>query len=179
MNYYHREQFIAVIDRNDSIIGKIEKWEAHKKAILHRGFTAILFCQDQIILQHRKHPVFDGCFDITFSSHQIYKNNILQGDLEAVCQSLKREWDIEANDLMERPKLLGKLYYKAKDVKSKFYEHEIDYIFSVILKKIPKPNLDYAYGFSLIKTEQLINNSYLSKKNFAPWAKKIINRLRQ
>lgn len=174
MNYYLQKQFLAVVDKKDHVIGKIEKWEAHRKGILHRGFSAILFYQDQIILQHRKHPVFDGCFDLTFSSHPVYKGNLLQTNLEAVFESLRREWNIEKKDLISRPKLLRKLYYQAEDLISKFVEHEIDYIFSAILKKIPQPNLDFAYGLSMVKKDQVINNNFLSKKKLTPWAKKIV-----
>ncbi len=179
MNYYQQKQFLAVIDKKDHVIGRIEKWQAHKKGILHRGFTVILFYQDQIILQHRKHPVFDGYFDLTFSSHPVFKDNLLQNNLEAVFESLRREWDIEKKDLVGRPAPLGKLYYRAKDPVSKFIEHEIDYIFSVTLNKIPKPNLDFAYGFSMIKKDQRVNNNFLSKKKLTPWAKKIISKLKK
>lgn len=175
MDYYQQKQFLAAVDKDDRLIGKIEKWQAHRKGILHRGFTAILFYQDQVILQQRKHPVFDGCLDLSFSSHPIYKNTILQKERQAVFEALKREWNLKKKDLVSQPKMLGKIYYKAEDPNSKFVEHEVDYIFSVILNKIPKPNLDFAYGFSLVKKDELLNKKFLKEKNFAPWVKKILS----
>jgi isopentenyl-diphosphate delta-isomerase len=178
INYYQQKQFVAEINKSDHIIGKIEKWQAHRKGILHRGFTVVLFYEDQIIMQCRKHPVFDRHLDTSFSSHQVYINNILQTDLEAIGQSLKREWNIGKIDLIDEPKLLGKIYYKAKDTNSNLIEHEIDYIYTVELNNAPCPNLDYAYGCSLVDKMQLINGHYLNKNNLAPWAEKIIQKLK-
>ncbi len=168
MKYYQQKLFLAEVDKNDNIIGKIERWQAHRDGILHRGFTTILTYQNNIVLQHRKHPAFDGYFDLSFSSHQIYKNRKLQTDLEAIYETLEREWRVKNDDLVEEPKFLGKFYYKAKDPQSVFTEHEIDYIYKAELKNLPTPNFDFAYGFKLINK--------LKTKNFrmAPWVKKII-----
>ncbi|MCX6730895.1 MAG: hypothetical protein NTZ55_03535 [Candidatus Roizmanbacteria bacterium] len=42
MDYYKKKQFIAEVNEQDEIIGKVEKWDAHKKGMLHRGYTAII-----------------------------------------------------------------------------------------------------------------------------------------
>lgn len=173
MNYYKKLQYIARVDKNDTVLGPVEKWEAHKKGILHRAFTVILKYKGKYILQHRKHPVFDGYFDLSFSSHQIYKNGKLQDDLEAIYSSLYREWNLSKMDLKIKPKKVGEIYYKARDPGSSFYDHEIDYIYEASLNKIPTPNLDFAYGFSLVKKEDL-RKSF--KLNFAPWVEKIIQK---
>jgi len=170
MEYYKKELFLAQVDKEDNVIGKIERWQAHKEGILHRGFTSILTYKDNIVLQHRKHLAFDGYFDLTFSSHQIYINEKLQTDLEAINSTLKREWNIDESGLINEPKFLGKFYYKAKDPNSIFTEHEIDYIYQTELKSLPTPNHDFAYGFKFIK------NLKLEIKDFkvAPWTNKII-----
>ncbi|MEK7597376.1 MAG: hypothetical protein AAB441_01900 [Patescibacteria group bacterium] len=168
MDYYKKELFLAEIDKDDNVIGKIERWQAHKNGILHRGFTTILTYQNNIVLQHRKHPAFDGYFDLTFSSHQIYVYDVLQTDEDAINKTLKREWNINGSGLKSIPKYLGKFYYKAKDPNSIFTEHEIDYIYQAELKKLPTPNLDFAYGFELVSKEEIKNYKV------APWTNKII-----
>lgn len=176
MDYYKQIQYFTQVDKNDRIVRKIEKWEAHKKGILHRGYTCILIYQDNYILQHRKHPVFDEVFDLSFSSHQIYlEDDRLQDNIIAVYESLKREWNLEKNDLVSSPKFLKKIYYKAKDPNSDYTEHEIDYIYEVSLKKLPTPNYDFAYGFSLIKKNKLLTTHYKLLSNLlAPWVKVMI-----
>ena len=197
MDYYKQTQHIAEVDKNDKIIGKIEKWEAHKKGVLHRAFTMILYYQEKIVLQHRKHPVFDGYFDLSSSSHQIFvppslssratpsssrgsrgitSNDILEDDLTAIYKTLKREWNLNPVDLKDKPKLVKKIYYKAKDPNSEFSDHEIDYIYEGTLKKIPTPNYDFAYGFSLIEKKGLLKSKVFNlwSNQFAPWVKVMI-----
>lgn len=171
MNYYAQKQFIAHVDKSDNILEKVEKWEAHKKSLLHRAFTVILQYQNCYMLQQRKHSAFDGYFDLSFSSHQIYINNILQTDLEAIDASLSREWSLTKNDLIYVPKFLGKIYYKAKDPQSEFTEHEVDYIYIVETKILPTPNLDFAHGF-LVLDKNSLQKSIRSIK-IAPWVGKI------
>src|SRR3989338_7327938 len=173
MDYYKAIQYLSVIDREDNIIGKMEKWEAHKKGILHRAYTAILQYKDTIILQHRKHPVFDGVYDLSFSSHQIYKDNSLQTNDEALHEGLLREWNIKEFEIRNL-KFLNKIYYKAKDKKSEFFDHEIDYIFLIEVNLMPKANLDYAYGQKMINKKNLISNIKKLKVSLAPWVEKIL-----
>ncbi|OGK11280.1 hypothetical protein A2954_06155 [Candidatus Roizmanbacteria bacterium RIFCSPLOWO2_01_FULL_37_12] len=171
MDYYKEKQFIAQVDKKDKVIRNLEKWEAHKKGILHRGYTCILTFEDKIILQHRKHPVFDGVFDLSFSSHQLYTNGKLQSDEEAIYDGLKREWNLKKSDLKEKPQFIKKIYYKSKDPNSGYTEHEIDYIYIVELKNLPTPNYDFAYGFSLVD-QKLITDYRLP---FTPWVKVMLD----
>lgn len=172
MDYYKKELLLAEVDKDDNVIGKIERWKAHKDVILHRGFTAILTYQNKIVLQHRKHLAFDRYFDLTFSSHQIYVHDVLQTDEDAINDTLKREWNIDPSGIKNIPKYLGKFYYKAKDPNSIFTEHEIDYIYIGELKNIPNPNPDFAYGYELVDKLQI--------KNFktAPWVKEIVTMIK-
>lgn len=172
MDYYKKKLYLAKVDKEDNIIGKIERWKTHKEAILHRGFTTILTYKNNVVLQHRKHLAFDGYFDLTFSSHQIYVNEKLQTNLEAINETLKREWNIDQTGLTDELKYLGKFYYKAKDLNSIFTEHEIDYIYKAELKNLPNPNPDFAYGFELIDKQNIENFKT------APWVEEIIKMLK-
>ncbi len=177
MNYYKEKQYIAAVDKNDQITGKVERWEAHEKGILHRGFTCILIYDNQLILQHRKHPAFDGYFDLSFSSHQIYKAETLQTDQEAILDSLKREWNLTKKDLIKELKFLGKIYYKAKDSGSIYTEHEIDYIYKVDIANLPNPNYEFCYGFYWVNKEKLTNSKFPPTKIFAPWMETMISKI--
>jgi len=168
-SYYTQKQIIAKVDKKGNIIGKIEKWEAHKKGVLHKALTVALIYKDSLIIQHRKHVAFDGVFDITSSSHQLFIDDKLQSTLEAAYDCLKREWNINKSDLKYTPKNLGAVYYKAKDKKSIYIEHEYCEILIAEVKKLPTPNFDFAYGFSLIKREDLKNEKSRIYENLAPW----------
>ncbi len=177
MDYYKKKQYIAEVNEEDTVVGKIEKWEAHKKGILHRGYTAILTFEDQFILQYRKHPVFDNVLDLSFSSHQLYDGETMQSGSEAIAEGLEREWGIRESDLVKSPVFVAKFQYKAFDDVSGYYEHEIDHIFAVHLNKMPRPNYDFAYGFLALHKE---NVKSLADVRFftllAPWVHELLKR---
>lgn len=174
MDYYKKKQLLALVDENDKITGKLDKWEAHKKGLLHRGFTVCLYYKDQIILQHRKHPVFDGVYDLTFSSHPVYKNDTIQDNLDAVYESLLREWNIKKEDLLYEPIQKGPFYYKAKDPRSDYTEHEMCSLYISEIVTLPSPNLDFAYGFSFVPKDKIIKNELPIITSFAPWVPKLL-----
>lgn len=172
-SYYKQKQIIAKVDENGNVIGKIEKWEAHEKGILHKALTVALVYKGQLVVQHRKHPAFDGVFDVTSSSHQLFINGKLQTTEEATFDCLKREWGLEKTDLIKL-KNMGAIYYKAKDEKSIYTEHEMCEILVAEINVKPKPNLDFAYGFSLVDKQELQNKNSRTYENLAPWVKKMI-----
>jgi len=178
MDYYKQKQYLAQVDTENKIVGKIEKWEAHKKGILHRGYTAILTVGDNIILQHRKHPVFDNVFDLSFSSHQVYSKDILQDDISAIYEGLFREWLIKKEEIVGVPLFLRTIYYKEKDIKSGYTEHEIDYIYYVELKKIPSFSPYFAYGITTVKKSEIQSAIHTLSFPVAPWVRELLkNRL--
>jgi len=177
MNYYKQKQFIAKIDRKGNIIGKIEKWEAHRKGVLHKALTVAIIYKGQYILQHRKHPAFDGVLDLTSSSHQIYINNKLQTTEEATYECLKREWGLSKKDFIGKLRNDGAIYYKARDLKSGFTEHEVCEMLTIKIKKLPTPDFDYAYGFSLVTKKQLLDKRGRIYGSLAPWVKKMLHKL--
>ncbi len=170
------KQIIATCDKNGNIIGEIERWEAHKKGILHRAFTLALIYKGNYILQHRKHPAFDGVFDITSSSHQLMKNGKLESTIEAATRTLFREWKIKQSDLKGKIKVTGAVYYKAKDEKSIYTEHEYCDIAEINLERIPEPNYEVAYGYSLVTKKELSNKNSRIHQLLAPWVKVAIEK---
>jgi isopentenyldiphosphate isomerase len=172
MDYLKAKQTLATVNEKDVLLSKSDKWEAHRNGILHRGFTVILKYQGQYYLQHRKHLVFDNTFDLTFSSHQLYFNDVLEDDKASIIRNLKREFVFDEEDLDLQ--YLDKVYYKEADKKSEFTEHEIDYVYLATLKKPLVPNLEYSYGVLLVTHEMLMDENGLIYKNLAPWAKKIL-----
>jgi isopentenyldiphosphate isomerase len=174
--YYKQKQFIEKVNRRGEHLGFIEKWEAHEKGIMHRGFGIILLYKNYILLQHRKHPAFDAVLDLSSASHQLLQNEKFENLEEAVIISLKREWNLRENDLKGKIMNLGFVYYKSKDPKSIYTEHEYCDVLITKIKKLPTPNLDFAYGFSLATKEELINKKGRIYQNLSPWGKKIIDK---
>jgi isopentenyl-diphosphate delta-isomerase len=169
--YYKQKQIIGRADRHGKVLGEIEKWEAHKKGILHRAISVALIYKGLYVIQHRKHIAFDGTFDITVSSHQLMVKGQMEDTVECTLRALKREFLIDLKDLKKRPTIEGLVYYKAKDSKSEFTEHEIDDILIAELKNIPTPNYEFAYGYSLVTKDELKRKNSRLYENLAPWVK--------
>jgi isopentenyldiphosphate isomerase len=174
--YYKQKQMIARVDRHGKVLGEIEKWEAHKNGILHLGFTVALLYDTAYIVQHRKHPVFDGVFDISFSSHQLFVDGVLQKTTDALYDALKREWNVNPEDLTGVPREDGAVCYQARDPYSQCSEHEYCVLYSAAVKKLPVPNFDFAYGYSLVAKEELTRKNSRIYKNLAPWVHEMIDK---
>lgn len=160
---------IATCDKKGNITGEIERWEAHKKGILHRAFTLALIYKGNYILQHRKHPLFNGVFDVTSSSHQIMNNGVLEDTIAASTRTLFREWKIDEKDIVGKMKVTGAVYYKAKDPNSIYWEHEYCDVVEVKVNRIPEPNYEVSYGASLVTPKELRNKKSKTWKILSPW----------
>lgn len=175
MSYYQKKQFLARVNTENEIVGTVEKWKAHEEGILHRGFTVALLYKNQFILQHRKHPAFNGYFDLTCSSHPVYINEQPQQNEDAVFEALKREWNIE-KFLVKNIKLLGSVVYKAKDMRSGYTEHEFCLLYQGEVNTLPLPDFEYAYGFSLADKKQLADNTFPTESLLVPWVKTFVEK---
>lgn len=169
IDYFKKIIYLAQVDKDDQVLGEVERWQAHQKGILHRGFTVILFFNNRLIFQKRRHLVFDGYWDLSFSSHPIFIDGKLQNDKKAIFSTLKREWIIEEEMIDSSPYFLDKFYYKAKDEKSGLTEHEIDYLYLIKLKKILRENKKYAYELKVVNLDEINKVSSIYDMNLAPW----------
>lgn len=175
MNYYEETQYIARVTEHNEVIGQIERWEAHRTGTLHRAITVAVLYEGFVILQHRKHPVFDNVFDATVSSHQLYNGN-LADDATTISSTLERELGLSSADLIAPPESKGFIYYRAKDPHSTYIEHEACHIYTCATRREPNINFDYAYGYSLQKPDVLRSHTSPLYKILAPWVKEMLKR---
>ncbi|MBI4136557.1 hypothetical protein HY469_00685, partial [Candidatus Roizmanbacteria bacterium] len=172
-SYYNKQIFIPTVTETGKITGEIERWEAHKKGILHKAFSVALFIDHQIVLQIRKHPVFDGIIDVTASSHPEMKEGKMEDEKVGVLNCLKREWHIEENQITNLHDA-GSIYYRANDPKSDFIEHEYCTFYVGKIEKMVSPDPEFAYGYSLVDLEFLKKNP--QSFNLAPWVVEVLNK---
>lgn len=168
MDYYKQVQHIAQVDRDDRVVGPVEKWHAHREGILHRAFTVAIFYKNNVLVQHRKHPAFDGYFDITLSSHQIYNSDVLQDDNVAVYDCMQRELNIDT-DFVTEPVKKGRAWYTASDPNSDLKEQEMCYLYTCEISQMPQPNYEFAYGYLLVPLEDIKSGRNHVAKAVAPW----------
>lgn len=174
LQFYKKQIFIGEVDKDDKLIGPVERWKAHRENILHRAISVVVFFDNKVFVQHRKHPLFDGYFDITIASHQIFENDKLQDDIECVYANLLREWNVDKNDLAKFPEFMGKIYYQSDDKESEFHEQEFDYFYKVELKSLKLPVMDYCYGFSLLPLGEIKAGKHGILPHVTPWTRKAV-----
>lgn len=171
-SYYEKTQQLARVDETGRVIGEIDKWEAHKNGILHKGFSVALFSNNQITLQVRKHPVFDGVVDVTASSHPEMINGKMEDEKGTIIKCLKREWHISEKEIGQLNNL-GSIYYKAKD-NAGFIEHEYCTFYGAKAIRNVTPDPEFAYGFVQVDLEFLKKNP--QSFNLASWVKVALNK---
>jgi len=165
--YYKQQIYIPRVDETGKIVGEIERWEAHKKGILHKGFSVALFYNELLILQLRKHPVFDKVVDLTASSHPQVNNGQSQDEEVAVFDCLLREWNVvrkEVTNFTNR----GSFVYRAEDGAG-YIEHEYCTFYSALIDKQIQLNREFAYGFIQVDFKFFKSNPRLFP--LAPWVK--------
>ena len=178
MHYYNSTIYIPHTDKKDTCVGKVERWQAHKLGTLHQAVTVCLLYNGDIILQHRKHPVFDGYYDLTCSSHPVYEKNEPESVIESAYATLLREWGYKKTDIKSL-KDAGFVVYRAKDKGSDFIEHETCHLVVGATKTPPSLHREYAYGFSLVNKRNLMNPLFPLSGALAPWVKKLFKLLSQ
>src|SRR6186713_976701 len=114
-------EHVILVDNDDNDLGSMEKMEAHRKGILHRAFSVLLFnSKGEMLLQkraaHKYHSA--GLWTNTCCSHPRPGEQME----EAVRRRLQEEMGIEC-----QPDYAYKFLYKVK--LNDLIEYEMDYVF--------------------------------------------------
>lgn len=143
--YFNMEkQQLILVDENDRPTGKYaEKSLCHKgKGLHHRAFVLVIYNkQGEILLQKRKHQLWDGYWDISATTHVLHLPKRNETYEEAAKRCLERELGIEVNDL----KNIGGFNYYAKE--KSFCENEYCAILVGQYDGEIKANKDVLYAF--------------------------------
>jgi isopentenyl-diphosphate delta-isomerase len=161
---------VILIDENDNIIGYEEKLIAHKKALLHRAFSILIFNDKNELLIHQRAMDKYHCPGIwtnTCCSHPKKGETYL----EAANRRLLEECGFQAN-----LKYIGKFIYKAK-FDNGLTEHELDNVFigkyNGNIDSFNKEEIHQMKNISLFDLKEDIKQN---PKEFSPWFKIIIER---
>jgi len=174
MQYYEDIQYIARVGSDDAIQGKIERWAAHQKGILHRAITIAVYINESILLQKRKHPVFDSVFDMTVSTHQLYVDGSFQSDEQTIFQTLKQELFLKPESLTQKPQYKGNITYQAADPKSDYAEHEVCHVYTCATNTLPLFDPAFAYGVKTATRSEIIDQNAAIYHELSPWVKEMI-----
>jgi len=115
-------EHVTLVDHDDNPIGTMEKLEAHRKGLLHRAFSILLFnSKGEMLLQKRALSKYHsgGLWTNTCCSHPLPDE-----DMHAAAnRKLKQELGIDS-----QPEFAYKFIYKA-NLDNGLVEHECDHVF--------------------------------------------------
>lgn len=161
---------VVLVDLEDNEIGKEEKIAAHKKALLHRAISVLIFNRKKELLIQRRALTKYHCPGIwanTCCSHP----RPGEKTLDAANRRLVEEMGIKAK-LEERFSFV----YRA-EFDNGLVEYEFDHVFVGNYEMDPLINKDEVDSFRWISPEDLIEDIKKNPKKYAPWFLIILEKL--
>ena len=161
------EEYVILVDENDFPIGSMEKMEAHKKGLLHRAFSVLLFNDSgELLLQKRSGSKYHspGLWTNTCCSHPRINESVL----DAGYRRLQEEMGITAS--LEKS---FDFIYKAQLDKG-IVEHEFDHVLIGKFNDKPSINPDEVDSWLYMHPEKILREFEANPENWTEWFKIIL-----
>ena len=161
---------VVLVNADDNVVGKMNKLEAHKKGLLHRAFSILIFnSKNEFLLQKRASGKYhSGClWSNTCCSHPRPGEELI----DAAHRRLKEEMGLAAS--------LGSLYnfiYKI-DFPDGLSEHELDYVIVGFTDELPLLNKEEASDWKYMSYHDLIKDIKVHPDSYTYWFKMIVENI--
>lgn len=170
------EQIILAVDESGKFLRYIPKEDGHRgEGIHHLAITVFIFnSKGKILLQKRKHKVFDNFWDNTASTHQLHLEDHDETDEEATLRTLEREYGIKQslrpNGLknIELKNLGGFNYFERI---GDLCENEFCKLLIGTYDGEIKLNPDIGYSYRWISKKDFLKELQEKPEEFTPWCK--------
>lgn len=174
------EQIILAVDEQGNFSGEyIPKEVGHTgEGRRHLAITVLLYnSKGQVLLQKRKHQIFDNIWDITGATHPLHTDAGDETVEEATWRCLEREYGI----LEKMPlKNSGFFDYFAPyhTVQGDFCENEHCAILIGEYNGEVNMNPEVGYEYKWIVKEEFLKDIEKNPQNYTPWAKEAVKILK-
>ncbi len=161
-------QTILAVDDKGNFLRYISKEDGHKgEGIHHLAITVFVFnSKGEVLLQKRKHKVFDNIWDNTASTHQLHlENGRDETDEEATLRALKREYKI--NDI--KLENLGGFNYFEKY--NEYCENEYCKLLIGIYDGEIELNPEVGYDYKWVDKTAFLQDIEQNPDIYTPWCK--------
>jgi isopentenyl-diphosphate delta-isomerase len=162
------EEFVILVDAHDREVGVMEKMEAHRKGVLHRALSVMVFnSRGEILLQKRAESKYHsgGLWTNTCCSHPRPGESVSA----AASRRLKEEMGIE---LQLNP--VGSFVYRAELDKA-LIEHELDHVFTGRFDGNPIINTHEVVDWKFISLTSLEKDMIANPNQYTEWFKIILS----
>ncbi len=159
-------QTLILVDDNDKLLGYAPRSLCHEAyGRRHRAFVTLIFnSKNQVLLQKRKHSLFDGFWDLTAISHPLHFDSQDESFQEASDRALKNEMGIAHVEI----KNIGAFNYFAQDGKN--CENEYCVVLVGEHNGKYKANRNAVYDSKWMDFNAFLNDIKKNSKEYTPWA---------
>lgn len=175
--YKMDKQIILACDEQGNFTGEyITKEEGHSgQGKRHLAITILVYnSKNEVLLQKRKHKIFDGIWDITGATHHLHgADGKDESSEEATARCLNVEYGIKG----ARLESLGGFNYFAQDGENCENEHCI-----MMLGKYDgeiKLNLEVGYEYKWMDKDEFLADIKTNPDKYSQWAKEGVKILKQ
>ncbi|MBI3109479.1 NUDIX domain-containing protein [Candidatus Daviesbacteria bacterium] len=172
------DQTILACDDQGNFLEYIPKDIGHTgEGRRHLAITVLLYnSKGQVLLQKRKHKVFDNLWDFTASTHPLHLGSSDETPEQATLRALKDEYDIENISV----KRVGEFNYFAPyhTVQGELCENEHDILFIGEYNGEIKLNPAVAYEYKWAQEQEVFKDMVKNPQNYTPWALKALTLLK-
>lgn len=158
---------VILVNPQDEEIGTMEKLEAHKKGLLHRAFSILIFNSDgEMLLQRRAATKYHsgGLWTNACCSHPLPGESFESATRRKLFQEMGINVDLTFGFSFIYKAILGDLI-----------EHEIDHVFIGTFDGIPDLNPEEADAFKFLSLDNLRKDIYINPDDYTAWFKIILN----
>lgn len=168
-------QIILACDDNGNFLEYIPKNVGHTgEGRRHLAITVLIYnSKGELLLQRRKHKIFDNIWDFTASTHPLHTEAGDETSEEATLRALKQEYQIENIDL----KKIGEFNYFAQI--SDLCENEHDVFLMGEYNGEVRLNSEVGYEYKWMDKKEFIKDLQANPEKYTPWTKEAVKFLKQ
>ena len=164
------DQHLMLCDDNGHFTGQYIRRDLAHAGDGHRHLAIALLLYNragELLLQRRKHRLFDDVWDITGATHPLRLADGTHESLErAALRCLRHEYGVEGPQLTQ----VGSFSYFAQDLDGAHCENEHCTLFIGELNEPVVLNPDVGYGCRWVSKPTLLRDASTSPERYSPWA---------
>jgi len=160
-------EHVILVDENDRAIGTMEKMQAHRKGVLHRAFSVLLFnSKGELLIQKRSAGKYHsaGLWTNTCCSHPRPDETLTEAATRRLQEEMGIQVDVEP---------LYNFIYKV-NLDGGLIEHELDHVLIGHFDGEPELNHNEASAWRYASMAQLKQEALENPSEFTHWFKLIL-----
>lgn len=165
-----RRDTVVLVDKDDRVLGTMEKMEAHRLGSLHRAFSVFIFnSRGQMLIHQRAAHKYHGAglWTNACCSHPQPDEDTAAGALERLQFEMGLHCDLQ----------LAFSFIYCGEVENKLIEHELDHVFVGYTDEQPVPNKTEVSDYRWIAAADLLEWIDRSPESFTIWFRQALPRV--